>query len=113
MKQPQWMYRRKWWVGHSKDGFHISCWDVWLPYHVAEKVVETALAVVGHPCCGRGLGRIPGVDVAAYVVLNLPNRWWRHSVHIIEIPVTREQALRIQPSWADEKWIEDVEADAP
>lgn len=99
------MYRRHWDTCHGRDGFALVGWDMWLPFLVAEKAVETFLAAIGHPCCGRGLGRIPGVDMLFWEVLNLPSGWWRHNRRVIELLLTAEQAFTIQPSWRDETWI--------
>lgn len=108
---PSWMYRRCYWTGHSRDGFHLSVMDRWLPAVVAEGVVNTLLAALGHPRCGRGIGRIPGVDYVAYLLLDAPNRLCQRDREVLKLPVTEGQALTIEPSWAESTWWRDDEAE--
>lgn len=107
VQQPKWMYRRKWSVTHGRDGFMLWVRDEWVPYLVAEKVNHAVLAALGHPCCGRGLGRISGdwIDLFWYRWLNLPHRLYRFGKPVIEIPLTVEQAFTLAPHWRDEEWV--------
>lgn len=106
------LYRRRYWVSHGRDGFALDVRAMWVPYLLAEFVTEKILALLGHPCCGRGLGRIRGIDYAAFVFLNAPNRLWRHNREVIRLPLMREQALLLQPDWAEGTWTEDVDLTA-
>ncbi len=102
-----WMYRRHYHVMHGRDGFTLMARDRWLPGIAAETGANAFLAALGHPCCGRGLGRIPGVDYLAFRVLNAPNRLLRRDKRVMEIPLTVEQALTLQPSWAESYFLID------
>ena len=111
MRAPSWMYRRRYDVTHGRTGFKMSVFDRWLPGVATEAAVNAVLAALGHPCCGRGLGRIPGVDVAAFTVLNWPNRLMRRDKRVLELPLTEAQALTLEPSWAENRWWDYLDPD--
>lgn len=92
------MQRREWSVAHGRDGFVLLVYDRWIVGLIAEWIVEKLLAILGHPCCGRGIGRIPGIDHAAFVLLNAPNQLRRHDTRVARLPLTVEQAFTFQPS---------------
>ena len=107
MKQPRWMFRRHWGVSHGRDGFALMVRDEWLPALIAEQITHGLLVALGHPCCDRGpIGRRSGDRLALfwYRVLNLPSSLFRFSRHVIDIPLTPEQAFTISPHWRDETW---------
>lgn len=99
------LYRRCFHVGHSRDGFRLGVWDRFVPGIVAEGLVGGILAALGHPCCERGLlGRSDLVALAAFKFLNLPNRLARRDRLVVEILISPEQAVTIEPQWARETW---------
>jgi hypothetical protein len=114
-------------VSHSKDGWALRVYDEAVLGTVAEVVAERALALLGHPCCGRGpLAKLqisfrqlrrfgvptPGdveaygerdenaLDYFWYRVLNLPNRFHR-STELLRLPMTEEQARTLAPDFVD------------
>jgi len=100
--KPVKMYRRRWSVVHGRDGFALYVRDCWLPGILAEHVTGAFLAALGHPCCGRGIGRIPSdhFDIMWFTVLNWPCRFAVRDRMVIDLPLTVEQALTLAPSWA-------------
>lgn len=64
--------------------------------------VEKLLAMIGHPCCYVGIGRIPGVGYLAHRLLRACVNWTSKGERLVaEIVLTREQAVAIEPSIAD------------
>lgn len=109
---PRW-YHRAFDVGHGRDGFVIRVADRWWPAIVAERAVETILAALGHPCCGRGpLGRVMALQLPFHRFLNLPNKLYWSERLVATIPISDEQAVVIAP-WAAEHLAgnDDEEAD--
>lgn len=84
------------------DAVRFRLWvtdRLWLAVAL-EFVVERLLELLGHPCCGRGLGRIERVNVAAFQLLNLPNRFLDRPV--VCLPVSDEDAELLQPGVAEQ-----------
>lgn len=75
----------------------------------AEWVVSGALTALGHPCCGQGPLRKLGSQLFWHRVLNLPAKFYRWNRHVIQIPLTREQAEALAPEWVVERESWDVE----
>lgn len=102
MKLPK--YRREYSTGHSYCGFTLHVRDRWLPGWLAEHAVEAFQAALGHPCCGKGpLQYIPGIDIALIRIESAVLNWGhRRDQQIVDVPLTAEQALAIQPLWRDD-----------
>lgn len=93
------LYRRRTHVGHSLAGWHLTVWDRYVPALLAEAVVNGVLACLGHPCCGRGIGRWEPFSGLAFRFLNLPNRLAHRDRELLSLPLTAEQAAAIEPEW--------------
>lgn len=93
---------REYAVGHSYEGFTLNVTDRWLPGWLAETVLGALLGALGHPCCGRGLGRIEVINAAAYRLLSNVANWGisrdRRRVHV---PLTVDQAITLAPWYRD------------
>jgi hypothetical protein len=94
---------RRYSLSASAGGFALRVsdhvrWRLW-----TSCVVESALSLVGHPCCGRGVVRIRGVDVVAHRLLNTALRFDR-DIEIIGLPLTLDQARALDASFVDD-WV--------
>ncbi|GAA1661355.1 hypothetical protein GCM10009744_63870 [Kribbella alba] len=56
-------------VSHSWRGYELEVEAVPSWRWLIASVTESTLSAVGHPCCGRGLGRMPFLGGAAYRTL--------------------------------------------
>jgi hypothetical protein len=111
---PPWPRVRRFWTGVGREGFHLTVVDRWLVAEAAERANEAMLAALGHPCCGRGPFGREVLGLFWWKILQWPNFLSRYDHRVIEIPLTTEQALIIQPSWNDGTWWrkeDDVESD--
>lgn len=90
-------------VSHGRDGFFLRVTDEWWLATAAEWIAETALAALGHPCCGRGpLGRIPTLGLVWHRVLNLRACMPHRDRAVIGLPLSEKQAARIAPAFVEE-----------
>lgn len=94
--------RREYNVVHGRDGHQLVIRDCWWPGVLAEKATEAVLAALGHPCCGRGIGRIPRTEVFWFSVLNWPCRFAARDNEVLSLPLTPEQAAALRPDLADD-----------
>lgn len=88
-------------VTSSKNGYGITREDfVYWRWYVGESV-EVFLSVVGHPCCWRGIGKIPPLGWLSYKLLNWAEGV-RHKnrVTVGSIPIT-EQEYKDLGMWDD------------
>jgi hypothetical protein len=86
-------------VLHSWKGYELRLESVPAWRHLTAKVVDSTLAAVGHPCCGLGLGRVPFVSSAAYVVL-VAALGLDRGVVTYSAPISPQEARAINP-WLD------------
>ncbi|MDN5860209.1 MAG: hypothetical protein L0H84_16485 [Pseudonocardia sp.] len=102
MRFPQ--HYREYAVGHSYEGFTLNSTDRWLPGWFAETVLGVVLGTLGHPCCGRGVGRIEVINAAAYRLLNGVTNWGiTRDRRRVDVPITVDQAITLAPWYRD--WI--------
>jgi hypothetical protein len=80
---------------------------------VGEWLVESGLGLLGHPCCGCGVGRVGVISLAFWRLLNAATNWASRVDHrVVTIPLTEEQAQALNPQMVDrirERSVEDVE----
>ncbi len=95
-------------VAHSRDGFTLHVTDT--PWWAAtvRATAEEALEVLGHPCCGRGLGRSDPVRDVAFTFMQVVDRFEADRQRIVlDIEVTADQAHQLAPEFVD-AWEGDV-----
>ena len=93
-------------VTHGHAGFTLIIEDTPFWALALASSIDQVLAWAGHPCCGRGLGRIDPICGWAYSLLN----WgygvsFRHTTIRLEMPLTAQQAvedLDAFPGWIEE-----------
>ncbi len=94
-------------VAHSRDGWSLHVTDT--PWWAAavRATGEEALEVLGHPCCGRGLGRVGPVCDLAFRFVQIVNRFEADRQRIVlGIEVSADQALQLAPEFVD-AWEDD------
>jgi hypothetical protein len=96
------MFRREYHVAHGRDGHHLAVRNCWRPALVANWAMQTVLAMLGHPCCGRGLGRIPKTDLFWHTAMDWPCKLMARDRPVISIPLTYEQAAILRPDLIDD-----------
>lgn len=101
------MYRREYSVCGGNDGFVLDVRDRWLPGLAAEHLVTGVLAALGHPCCGRGLGRIEKVRELSCLLLVAPNQLFHRDRHLVHLSLTTEEAFALEPTFV--KVLSDVD----
>jgi len=98
---------REYTVRHSHRGFTLAARDYPLSRWLVSEVVERPLGLLGHPCCGRGIGRLGPVFEVSRGALNAAIDWQMHSgERIAEVRLTAERAMTLEP-----RFIEDAGAD--
>jgi hypothetical protein len=103
---------RVWWLGSDREGFVLRVVDRRVFRHAVEVGVEWVLVALGHPCCGRGVGRLGLVYVPSnallYGVLGWASRGDRVVAHI---RLTEDQARALDPGFV-RRWLDDDLDDA-
>jgi hypothetical protein len=95
--------QREYTVGHSHRGFTLEARDYPLVRWLVGEGVEWLLGSLGHPCCGRGLGRIGPVFEVSHRALEAAVNWQRRSgERVAAVRLTTEQALALQPRFAED-----------
>jgi hypothetical protein len=56
-------------VSHSWRGYELEVEAVPSWRWLVATATESSLSAIGHPCCGRGVGRVPFLGGAAYRIL--------------------------------------------
>lgn len=90
-------------VSHSSDGFKLVVEAVPTWRWLVGAGTETTLGALGHPCCGRGLGRVPFVNTAAYRLLSAAVRTGV-GPYVFSQPISVEDALAVCPTLDVEQW---------
>lgn len=90
---------RRYYLTYGQDGFALRVADQHVVQQMCEAVVETTLTLLGHPCCGRGLGRWEPISDLAFRLLNLPYRFLPDRV-VTHLPVSDEHAEVLDPVFA-------------
>ena len=84
---------RVYWVTHGRDGATLRVVDRRLVRHLVEGAVEGVMAAVGHPCCGRGLGRLDVISWAAHSLLCGALNWAARGERVVaRIRLSDEEA---------------------
>lgn len=91
-------HRREYSVTHGRDGHSLEVRDRWLPGVLTEVAANALLAVLGHPCCGRGpLGWIPFLDVVWWRIMQWPCDLAHRDQRVLSLTLTVEQAATLRP----------------
>ena len=90
-------------VAHSRDGFELHVIDTPWWASAVRATGEEALEILGHPCCGRGIGRIGPICALAFRILQLVHRpEFRHGRKLLEVAITADQARHLNPEFVDD-----------
>ncbi|GAA1568614.1 MULTISPECIES: hypothetical protein [Kribbella] len=84
-------------VSHSARGFALVVEAVPTWRWVVGAGTESTLSALGHPCCGRGLGRVPFVGTAAYRLLSVAVRTGV-GPDVFSRPISVDEALAVCPT---------------
>ena len=100
-------------VARTRDRYVLTVTDRPVLRYLAEVVIEHGMAALGHPCCGRGAGRLPFVHAPANALLYGVLTWASRRDRCIEdIPLTEGQARALNPGFIEWWTSEDDEDDA-
>jgi hypothetical protein len=89
-------------VTHGRDGATLRVVDRRLVRHLVEGAVEGVMAAVGHPCCGRGLGRLGVAYWPAHALLVGVMQWATRGERIVaRIRLSDEEAQTLSAWWCD------------
>lgn len=88
-------------VSHSWRGFELRIDRVPFVRLVTGRLLEDILAGLGHPCCGRGLGRIDHIQWASWKTLSWAVRMAMGAT-VTSLPLTSSQARALSDSVATE-----------
>ena len=75
-------------VWHGQEGYKLVVSDTaWWALAVSV-AYDRLMDVLGHPCCGRGIGRVgPVCDAAWRLLQSTASVAWDHTVRLAELPV--------------------------
>lgn len=93
LRKNSFYYTRRYHVVHSSSGFRLSVMDHSRLALFLESVIEHILSLAGHPCCGRGIGKLDIVNALAFRLLNFPTRFPVHQVVCLPLPVEQARIL--------------------
>jgi hypothetical protein len=94
---------REYSVGCSYRGFSLTAYDYPLGRWALATLVEWLFGLLGHPCCGRGLGRIWPIGTVSYRLLSAAlNLLTGAGASVLEIALTAVQALALHPRYAED-----------
>lgn len=87
---------------YGYNGFELVVTDHPTWRWLVEAGVDRLVAMLGHPCCGHGLGRIPSVATGAYHLINWAGHVGdKHSTVVVRLSLTTAQALALNIYWQD------------
>lgn len=93
---------RVFWTTHGRDGWSLAVVDRSPVRAAGEWLVESGLGLLGHPCCGRGIGRVGFINLVFFRLLNASTNWAaRADRRVVTIPLTEGQVQALNPQMAD------------
>jgi hypothetical protein len=80
-------------VWHGRDGYKLAISDsAWWALAISV-TYDRLMDVLGHPCCGRGIGRLDPAGALAWKLLqSTANIDWDHTSRLAELPVDEDVA---------------------
>jgi hypothetical protein len=89
---------RDWEITYGADDYRLRVYTYkrW-PRFVAA-FTDRTMAILGHPCCGRGIGKVEAIGASSNRLLSKAHSYeYTHEVLVLDLTVSEDEAFMADP----------------
>ena len=89
---------RDWEITYGADDYRLRVYTYTRWSRFVCSFTEVIMTILGHPCCGRGIGRIETIEVLAYKLLSKAHAYeYKDEVVVLDLTVSEDEAFTADP----------------
>jgi len=89
---------RDWCITHGTDDYRLRVFTYKRRSRFVRAFTERTMAILGHPCCGRGLGKNDTIGAFANKLLTKAYTYeHNHETVVLDLTVTEDEAFTADP----------------
>lgn len=89
---------RDWYITHGANDYRLRVFTYKRRSRFIRALTERTMAIIGHPCCGRGLGKIDAIGAFANKLLTKAYAYeHKHETVVLDLTVTEDEAFTADP----------------
>lgn len=93
---------RDWCITHGADDYRLRVFTYKRRSRFIRMFTERTMAILGHPCCGNGLGKIDAIGALCNGLLTKVFSYEHsHEVVVLDLTVTEDEAFTADPRTLD------------
>lgn len=90
---------RYWYITHGADDYRLMVFTYKRRSRITRIITERIMAILGHPCCGSGIGKIEAIGTFANNLLVKAFSYEHsHEKVVLDLTVTKDEAFTADPS---------------
>ena len=89
---------RDWEITYGVDDYRLRVYTYTRRSRFVCFVTERIMGILGHPCCGKGLGKSQTIEVFCYKLMNRAYAYeYKHEVTVLDLTVSEDEAFIADP----------------
>lgn len=89
---------RDWEITYGADDYRLRVYTYKKWPRFVRSLTERIMGILGHPCCGKGLGKSETIEVFCYKLLNRAYEYeYKNEVVVLDLTVSEDEAFTADP----------------